>query len=41
MDGDPSACSLASNNLTNFGQDIRGVIKLAEVLSSTEIEQLK
>jgi glycine cleavage system regulatory protein len=36
-----SACSLADNRLTKNGEDMSGVMKLAEVLSSTKIEQLK
>jgi hypothetical protein len=35
------ACSLADNNLTNYGRDMSAVIKLAEVIPSTQILSLK
>ena len=33
--------SLAKTNLTNHGQDMSGVLKLAEMLPQTKIESLK
>ena len=36
-----SACSLADNSLTNYGEDMSAVIKLAEVIPSTQISSLK
>ena len=34
-------CSLANNNLTNDGEDMTGVLKLAEALPQTKITVLK
>ena len=34
-------CSLANNNLTEYGQDMSGLLKLAEALPQTKIESLK
>ena len=34
-------CSLAKNNLASYGQDMSGVLKLAEALPQTEITSLK
>ena len=36
-----SACSLTGNNLTEHGKDMSAVIKLAEVIPSTQISSLK
>ena len=33
--------SLDSNNLTNYGGDMSGVIKLAEVLPQTKLQSLR
>ena len=33
--------SLDSNNLTNYGDDMSGVIKLAEVLPQTKLQSLR
>ena len=33
-------CSLANNNLTYFGHDMSGVLKLAEALPQTKITSL-
>ena len=37
----PAACSLGSNNLTDYGEDMSGLLKLVEVLPLTKIESLK
>jgi hypothetical protein len=34
-------CSLGSNNLTNFGRDMSGLLKLVEILPQTKIESLE
>ena len=34
-------CSLAETNLTNDGEDMSGVLKLAEALPQTTIAELK
>ena len=34
-------CSLAENMLTNRGQDMSGVLKLAEALPLSKVESLK
>ena len=36
----PLARSLGSNNLTDYGEDMSGLLKLAEVLPQTKIESL-
>ena len=33
--------SLDNNNLTNYGNDMSGVIKLAEVLPQTKLQSLR
>ena len=37
----PLARSLGSNSLTNYGKDMSGLLKLAEVLPQTKIESLE
>ena len=37
----PFARSLGSNNLTNYGKDMSGLLKLVEVLPQTKIESLE
>ena len=37
----PFAHSLAENNLTNYGQDISGVIALAAALKDSQVVNLK
>ena len=34
-------CSLGSNNLTNNGKDMSGLLKLVEILPQTKIESLR
>ena len=34
-------CSLSNNNLTNFGRDMSGLLKLVELLPQTKIESLE
>ena len=34
------ACSLGGNNLTNYGRDMSGLLKLVEILPLTKIESL-
>ena len=34
-------CSLANNNLTNYGKDMSGITTLANVLKDTQISDLK
>ena len=34
-------CSLSNNNLTNFGRDMSGLLKLVEILPQTKIESLE
>ena len=36
----PAACSLGSNNLTDYGEDMSGLLKLVEILPLTKIENL-
>ena len=37
----PPACSMSENNLTNYGRDMSGLLKLVEILPQTKIESLK
>ena len=34
------ACSMRHNNLTNYGQDMSGLLKLVQILPETKIESL-
>ena len=35
------ACSLDDNKLTNYGQDMSGLLKLVKILPQTKIESLR
>ena len=37
----PLACRLSDNNLTNYGRDMSGLLKLVEILPQTKIESLE